>query len=143
MFISFAPNCSFPDVCSMAVAALIRIMGDDDEQTNKIFKKYGLEQPTHTILSASIFSTSTALIVINACGEASIMLEKLYDDINNNIDCMQLAASIWSRLFKHVNHAANFQHVRSIVQITRQLAKFSTRVSEVTIFLLPFKWKVF
>lgn len=113
----------------MAVAALIRIMGDGDEQANKIFEKYGLEQPSHTILSASIFSTSTALIVINACGEASIMLDKLYDNVNNNIDCMQLAVSIWSRLFNHVNDAANFQHVRSIIQIGRQLAKFNARVS--------------
>lgn len=116
----------------MVVAALIRIMGDSDKQIDEIFERNGLEQPSHCILSPAIFNGSTAFIVINACGEATIMLNKLYDDGNNNIDYSQLAISIWSRLFNHVNQAANIQHISSIIQISRQLAKLNSHVSRST-----------
>lgn len=114
----------------MAITALIRALGDSDKQIDEIFAKYSMNHPSHTILTETIFSrTSTALILINACGEATVMLNNLCNDANNNIDCTELSILLWSTLFKYINQAANPKHLYLILDIVQQLIDLNEQVS--------------
>lgn len=124
-------NCSFSDVSLMAFATLLRILGESDKQIDELLAKFSLNHPTFTILTETIFSIeSTAAIVINACGEATVMLNRLRNNLNNNINCITLANCMWSRLFEHINKAKQFVHINLILDNVTQLLNINLLVSE-------------
>lgn len=123
---------SFPNVSLMAVCTFLRMLDESDKQLDELFAKFSLIQPAHLILTETIFSiNSTAALVINACGEATVMLNNLRNDANNNIDCTTLAVCLWTRLFKHVNQAKNPEHINLILDNILQLMKISPNVSKI------------
>lgn len=122
---------SFPTVSLMAVCSFLRMLDESDKQLDELFVKFSLNQPKHFILTETIFNrNSTAAIVINACGEATIMLNNLRNDANNNIDCTTLAVCLWTRLFKHVNQAKNTEHINLILDNVSQLLMIENNVSK-------------
>lgn len=124
---------SFPDVSLMAVATFLRVFDESDKQIDELFAKFSLIQPKFAILTETIFSIqTTSAFIINACGEATIMLNRLQNDVNNryyNIDCITLAVCLWTRLFKHVNKAKKIEHINLILDNVSQLLKINSLVS--------------
>lgn len=114
----------------MAITTLIRILDKDDRQIDDLFTRFSLLHPSHDILNEDIMaSDTTAAMVINACGEATIMLNKMKNSANNNIECTTLAVAIWSRLFKHVNRARKTKHISLIMENVTQLMGIHLKVS--------------
>lgn len=115
----------------MAVATFLRILDESDKQIDELFAKFSLIHPSHQVLTETIFSIhSTAAILINACGEATIMLNRLRNDANNNYDSITLAVCMWTRLFKHVNRAKKVEHINLILDNILQLMKINSLVSK-------------
>lgn len=112
----------------MAIVAFIRLLGDGGPQIDDLFAKYSLAKPTHPILNENIFSQSTATIVINACGEATFMLNNLCSHTNNNIDCVSIVRLLWANLFKHVNAVANVQHIDLVLDNIQHLLNIGIAV---------------
>lgn len=95
-----------------------------------MFAKFSLIHPSHAILSETIFRIqSTAALVINACGEATVMMYNLRNDVNNTNDCITLAVCMWTRLFRHINRAKNVEHINLVLENITQL-QLSLRVSK-------------
>lgn len=116
----------------MAVCSLLRMLDESDKQIDELFTKYSLIQPSHLILTDTIFSIEvTAALVINACAEATIMLNNLKKEANNNIDCQTLAVCLWTRLFKHVNRAKKTEHINLILDNVLQLMNICQNVSAI------------
>lgn len=116
----------------MAVAAFLRLLDESDKQIDELFAKFSLAQPSFTILTGTIFSIqTTAELVINAAGEATLMLNRLRNDANNNIDCITLSVCLWTRLFKQqINKARKIEHINLILDIVSQLLQINQLVSE-------------
>lgn len=115
----------------MAVATFLRILDESDIEIDDLFTKFSLIHPSHQVLTETIFAIgSTAAIIINACGEATIMLNRLGNDDNNNYDSSTLAVCMWTRLFKHVNQAKKIEHINLILDNILQLMKINTLVSK-------------
>lgn len=123
---------SFPDVSLMAITTFLRILDVAEKQLDELFAKFSLAQPSFTILTETIFSIrSSALIVINACGEATLMLNRLENDSSHNIDRITLSVCLWTRLFKHVNKAKNIEHINLILDNVLQLLQINSLVSQI------------
>ncbi|XP_031630686.1 telomere-associated protein RIF1 [Contarinia nasturtii] len=117
---------SFPDVSLMAIVTFIRVLGGSDKQIDELFTKFSLNQPSFVILNETIFSIqSTATYLINACGEATLMLNRLKNNANNNIDCITLAVCLWSRMFKYINQAKKIEHINLILDNVSQLLRLN------------------
>lgn len=115
----------------MAICTLIRMLDDPDKQIDELFAKFALNHPTHLITSETIFRiSSTSALIINACGEATIMLNNLANDSNNNIDCTTLAVVLWTRLFKHINQAKDIAHINLVLDNVLQMMKIVSIVSK-------------
>ncbi|XP_055318970.1 telomere-associated protein RIF1 [Sitodiplosis mosellana] len=118
---------SFSDVSLMAIATLLRIFDESDKQIDELFAKFSLDHPKFAILTETIFNIeSTSAFIINACGEATMMLNRLRNNANNNIDCITLAVCLWTRLFKHVNKVKNAEHINRILDNVSQLLKLNS-----------------
>lgn len=114
----------------MAICAFIRMLDVSDKQIDELFARFMLKQPSHLIASESIFRiSSTSALIINACGEATIMLNNLANDSNSNIDCTTLAVVLWTRLFKHINQAKETAHINLILDNILQMMKIVSTVS--------------
>lgn len=123
--------CRFPDVSLTAVCAFLQMLDKSDKQIEELCTKFQLTQSSHVIVTESIFQIrSTSAIVINACGEATIMLNNISNEANNNIDCTTLAVCLWTRLFKHVNKAKKVEHIELILDNVMQLKNLKSTVSE-------------
>lgn len=123
-------NCSFPDVSLMAISTILRIFDESDQQIDELFTKFSLEHPKFAILTENIFNIeSTSAFIINACGEATMMLNRLRNNGTNNIDCITLAVCLWTRLFKHVNKVKNTKHINLILDNVSQLLQLNSIVS--------------
>lgn len=121
----------------MAICAFIRMLDDSDNQIDELFARFALNQPTHLIASETIFHiSSTSALIINACGEATIMLNNLANDSNNNIDCMTLAVVLWTRLFKHINQAKEIAHINLILDNVLQMMKIVSVVSDSSVLVI-------
>lgn len=115
----------------MAVATFLRLLDESNTQIDELFEKFSLVQPSFTILTESIFSIqASATIIINACGEATLMLNRLRNDLNKNIDCTTLSVCLWTRLFKHVNRAKSIEHINLVLDNVSQLLQINQLVSE-------------
>lgn len=114
----------------MAIATLLRVFDESDKQIDELFTKFSLNHPKFAILTETIFGIkSTSANIINACGEATIMLNRLRNNANNNIDCITLAVCLWTRLFKHVNKAKKTEHINLILDNVSRLLKIHALVS--------------
>lgn len=114
----------------MAICAFIRMLDVSDKQIDELFARFMLKQPSHLIASESIFRiSSTSALIINACGEATIMLNNLANDSNITIDCTTLAVVLWTRLFKHINQAKETAHINLILDNILQMMKIVSTVS--------------
>lgn len=122
---------SFPNVSLMAICTFIRMLEhSSDEQIDELFKKFLLKKPTHLVVSDSIFRiNSTSALIINACGEATIMLNNLANDSNITADCTTLAVVLWTRLFKHINQAKETAHINLVLDNVLQMMKIVSTVS--------------
>lgn len=115
----------------MSIATLLRIFDESDKQIDELFAKFSLNHPKFAILTETIFNIeSTSEFIINACGEATMMLNRLQNTANNNMDCTTLAVCLWTRLFKHVNKAKKIQHISLILDNVSQLLTIHTLVSD-------------
>lgn len=125
----------------MAVATFLRILDESDKQIDELFAKFSLAQPSFTILTETIFNIqTTAALVINACGEATLMLNRLRNDANNNIDCITLSVCLWTRLFKQqINKARKIEHINLILDIVSQLLQINQLVSKLKVRVLVFQ----
>lgn len=114
----------------MAIATFIRILDESDKQIDELFAKFSLNHPSFAVLNETIFSIqSTATYLINACGEATLMLNRLKNGANHNIDCITLAVCLWSRMFKHINKAKKIEHINLILENVSQLLRLNLLVS--------------
>lgn len=114
----------------MAICAFIRMLDSSDNQIDELFARFMLKQPTHLIVSESIFGiSSTSALTINACGEITIMLNNLENDSNITTDCTTLAVVLWTRLFKHINQAKQTAHIELILDNVLQMMKIVSTVS--------------
>lgn len=132
VFFSFYFFFSFPNVSLMAVCSFIRMFDSSDKQIDELFTKFMLKQPTHLIVTESIFRIhSTSALIINTCGEATIMLNNLSNDSNITTDCKALAVALWTRLFKHINQTKEATHINLILDNVLQMMKIASTVSRV------------
>lgn len=123
----------------MAVLAFIRVLGDSVTQVDELFAKYSLNKPTQPILTENIFNRiNTASIIINVCAEATFLLCNLCSYANNNIDVMSMLRVMWANLFKHVNKAANIQHVDLILDNVQLLLNIVFEVILKKLFVILF-----
>lgn len=87
--------------------------------------------PKHQILTETIFSEyDTAAFVINACGEATTMLNKLSHNKEEYENCIHLLNLLWSTLFVHINQAKKIQYVQLIFNNLLQMNKLCVSVSQ-------------
>lgn len=118
----------------MAICTFIRMLECMDKQLEELFTKFMLKQPNHLVVSESIFRiNSTSALIINACGEATIMLNNLTRDSNITTDCTTLAVVLWTQLFKHINQAKQTTHINLILNNVLQMMKIVTAVSNLMI----------
>lgn len=105
----------------MAIVTFVRMLGAADAQTDEVFQKFSLDNIDRVIVTADIFKNNVVNLIVNACGEATLMLTNLSDDSNNNIDCISLCKRLWLNLLEHINKAENMEHVNLIWTNVKQL----------------------
>lgn len=73
----------------------------------------------------------TAALVINACGEATTMLNKLSQNKDEYEHCIHMLNLLWSALFTHINQAKKIQYIQLIFNNLLQMHKLSVAVSQI------------
>lgn len=119
---------------------MISVIGKKDPIITKKFQALSLNEPSHKILTETIFDKDdTAAIVINACGEATIMLNSVFNEPNDTDDCVLSMKLLWSGLFEHVNQAKKIHHINLIFDNLQQMQKIVSTVSFGQFFV--FEWE--
>lgn len=116
----------------MAIATFSQILNISSPKIDDIMKKYALSNIERKIITEETFKGHMANLLINACGEATMMLSKLNSDVNSNADCILLSTQIWKSLLAFINTAANIEHILLILENISQLLKINYAVRIMT-----------
>lgn len=114
----------------IAVNSLVCLLGSSDPIIKKTLKANAINRPRHQILTEKIFNEhDTAAIVINACGEATTMLNTLSHNEDEYENCVHSLNLLWPALFVHINKVQKIQYVQLIFNNMLQMHKLIVSVS--------------
>lgn len=105
------------------------MLGCNDQLIIDLFKENNLIEPTYEIPTKALFLHEIGSLIINGCGEATIMLNTLLNETNDVDDCNKLLKMLWKSLFIHINLAKNVEHINLIFYNLNQMQKIVKTVS--------------